>query len=233
MTRKVKTSEPNNNRLMIIIGMVAVAVVLVAGFIFFLSPSTSSIDYSAIEKDRTEDRAFILGNPDAAVTIVAWEDFLCSHCQAYQPELHRFFEDFVATGRARFEFRMLPISETSKIVFGLVECADTLEEGSFWDAHDAMFKITSSGFSDRSGREFAEEMGMSYGDLLSCANENNQYLTDQTLASSLVDSSGQQIVTGTPSVGWRLNGSEVRFDIISRRPSYQELSALIQAFSSQ
>lgn len=235
MTRKIKTktSEANNNRLIIIGGMVAVAVILILGFIFNpFSQPTTDIDYSTIPQDRTEDGAFILGNPEAAVTIVAWEDFLCSHCQGYQPELKRFFTDFIATGRARFEFRMLPISETSSIVFGLVECADVLEPNSFWDAHDTMFSIASSGFRDGSGREFAEEMGLSYSALLNCTSEATQYLVDGQLASSLTVG-GERVVTGTPSVGWRLNDSEVRFDIINRRPSYEQLAALVNSFSGQ
>lgn len=235
MTQKVKIKNPeaDNNRLIIMGGMVAIAVVLIAGFVLFLAPSSSnSFDYSDIPQGRTEDGAFILGNPEAAVTIVAWEDFLCSHCQAYQPELKRFFTDFVATGRARFEFRMLPISDTSSVVFGLAECADILEPDSFWEAHDTMFSIAAAGFRDGSGREFAEEMGLSYGELLSCTSDANQYTVDATLANSLTVN-GERVITGTPSVGWRLNGDQVRFDVITRRPSYEELSALVNTFSGQ
>ena len=234
MTTKAKNSKVNNNRLMIIIGMVVVAIILVLGFIFFQSnQNSSSIDYSNIPQGRTDDGAFILGSPDAAITIVAWEDFLCPHCQEYQSTLHRFFEDFVTTGKARFEFRMLPISQTSPLIFGLAECAGTLKENSFWDAYDTMFSITEAGFSDKSGREFANVMGLSYSDLLSCASNSTQYVTDEALARSFKTSDGQGVVTGTPTLGWRLNGGDVRFDIISRQPTYQELAALIEVFGQQ
>lgn len=236
MTRKVKSkTDANNNRLMIIIGVVVVAIVLIAGFIFFLSPSNSSlVDFSGVPQSRTDDGAFVAGNPDAAITIVAWEDFLCPHCQAYQPELKRFFTDYVLTGKAKFEFRMLPISQSSIIIFGLVECSDTLESGSFFKGYETMFHITSTdGFTEHTGRDFAKAMGMNYGDLLTCASSATQYQTDEQYASSFKSSDGTALVTGTPTVGWRLNGSEVRFDGISRQPSYAELSALIKAFSGQ
>lgn len=229
---KIKNSEDNSNRLMILIGMVVGAVVLIAGFIFFLVPNSgSSIDYQNIPQNRTEDGAFILGNPEAAVTIVAWEDYLCPHCQAYEPELERFMADFVAMGKARFEFRMLPISDTSSLVFGLTECADNLKPGSFWNAHKAMFDIAAAGFNDRSPREFADTMELSYSELLNCTSTATQYITDATFARAFTNSAGEPIITGTPTVGWRLNGSEVRFDVISRRPSYNEIAALINTFS--
>jgi hypothetical protein len=40
-------------------------------------------------------------------------------------------------------------------------------------------------------------------------------------------------VTGTPAVGWRLNGGPVRFDFINRQPTVGEIGALISTFAQQ
>lgn len=189
------------------------------------------IDYSQIPQGRTEDNAFILGSPDAPITIVVWEDYLCPHCQDYHVELNPFIADYVATGLARFEFRMLPISQTSPAIFGLAECAEVLQENSFWDAHNYLFTtMHDEGLREELPNDFAEAMGLPLDELMACVEDATQYQTDSELAMSFSDDNGQQLITGTPTVGWRLNGSEVRFDVINRRPTYDELAALVAEF---
>src|SRR4051794_33993937 len=41
--------------------------------------------YSDIPQSRTEDGAFVLGDPDAPITIIEFLDWGCPHCQAYKP----------------------------------------------------------------------------------------------------------------------------------------------------
>ncbi|MDQ7027236.1 MAG: DsbA family protein [Anaerolineae bacterium] len=229
MTNKVKNSEKQQTKLFVILGIVAVAVIAIGAFIALQNNSDAiALDYSTIPQGRTEDGAFILGDPEAPVTIVAFEDFLCPHCQSYQTELHEILQQYVVTGQARFEFRMLPISETSRISFGLAECSDELEPNSFWDAHDTLFRIASTTrFNNASSRDFAEQMGLTYSDVLDCLATADQYETDGALANQFDE------VTGTPSVGWRLNGGPIRFDIINRRPNPAQVGTLIQLAASQ
>lgn len=223
MTEKVKNSE-RQMQVMIIGGIIALVVIAIAVFVALqaFTPSTT-LDFSKIHQERTADGAFILGNPEAAITIVAFEDFLCPHCQDYQPEVHEILQKYVATGQARFEFRMLPISQMSAVSFGLAECADELKPGTFWQAHDTLFRIASTTrFDQSSPRQFADEIGLSYGELLDCLETADQYQIDGRLADQYEE------VTGTPSVGWRLNGGDVRFDIIGRRPSVAQIGNLLE-----
>jgi len=206
---------------------------LFAGLLGFATPvevappaSVSIFDYDSIPQNRTDDGAFILGNPDAAVTVVAFEDFLCPHCQNYQPTIQEFIAEHVVTGEARFEFRMLPISTQSGFVFSLVECAEIESPGSFWYAHDTMFSLTTEQGASFNGSDFASAMDIPYGELLDCIdNDATQYQTDQALAGEYSE------ITGTPSVAWRLNGGELRLDVIPRQPTADQLSALIEEYS--
>ncbi len=149
-----------------------------------------------LHQERLEDGGFILGDPDAPITIVAFEDFLCPHCQQYESTLKQIIEEYVATGQARFEYRMFTIVNPtfSPLSAQLVECAEELQPGSFWEAHDVMFNITSSSnFAANGARRFAQEMGLNYSDLLACTEDANQYQVDSELANQLG-------ATGTPSV---------------------------------
>jgi protein-disulfide isomerase len=222
VTNKVKNSE-RQMQLVIVGGIIALVVIAIVAFVGLqvFTPSTS-LDYGSLHQERTADGAFILGNPEAAITIVAFEDFLCSHCQDYEPEKQAILREYVATGRARFEFRMLPIAQLSAVSFGLAECADELQPGTFWQAHDLLFHIASTArFDQGSPRQFAEDMKLNYSEVLDCLETADQYQIDGQLASQY------EQVTGTPSVGWRLNGGDIRFDIINRRPTPAQIGSLL------
>ncbi|MGJ3241001.1 MAG: DsbA family protein [Anaerolineae bacterium] len=226
MVQKTKNSSKKQQQMLI--GGVVAAVVVIFGVVLYLAmPKTSALDYSNVYAERTADGAFIVGEPDAPVTIVAWEDFLCVHCQTYQSTVKRFIEDYVFTGQARFEFRMLSISPQSPFVFSMVECAAEVQDdpNAFWEAHDEMFRLTSTSGPNFSGSDFADTIGVSYSDLLDCAETANQYQADQQLASTLNNQ-----ITGTPAVAWRLNNGNIRLDVINRQPTYEQLAGLVETF---
>ncbi|MCA9915450.1 MAG: hypothetical protein KC496_18980, partial [Anaerolineae bacterium] len=58
--------------------------------------------------------------------------------------------------------------------------------------------------------------------VLDCISTADQYAVDGQLGS-------QSGVTGTPTVGWRLDGGPIRFDVIPQQPSVEQLGALVAA----
>lgn len=225
-----KSKSKSNKQATLIVGGVIAVVIIIAVVAVLLSTSgatvTSDVDYSQIPQERLADGGFILGNPEARVTIVVFEDFLCPHCQNYtRTVVHPFVEEYVATGQARFEFRMLPAvsAQLSPLVASLVECSNTLEEGSFWEAHDVMFSLTSSqSYSQQTQRTFAERMNLNYAELLSCSSEATQYQADAQLASTVN-------VSATPTVMIRIDGGDLQ-SAGKTQLSLQEIGALIQQY---
>ena len=207
-------------------GIIVAAVVIAVIFVVLSSQSSFSevtSDYSAIPQGRQADGGFVLGDPDAPITVVAFEDFLCPACQRYKPIVEKYIEAYVATGQARFEYRMLPVVHPgySRLAAQLAECADTLRPGSFWEAHDALFQIASArSFSDNSGRSFAEMMDMSYTELLECTQDASQVNTDMRLAQ-------QHSVTGTPSVFVRYGDGPLQVSRFGQHPSFEQLGNLV------
>ena len=128
------------------------------------------------------------GNPDAPVKIIEFSDFLCASCQNYEPVISSFIQEYVASGQAQFEYRMFPIvdPELSSLSASLVECADTLQPGQFWGAHDQMFQMASSvGFTAASHEEFADALGLDSEALLGCASAAVQHQIDAAYGMSL------------------------------------------------
>ncbi|MGB1289119.1 MAG: DsbA family protein, partial [Aggregatilineales bacterium] len=180
--------------------------------------------YAGIPQTRTEDGAYVLGFEDAPITIVAFEDFLCPHCQRYQAVLQPFIEQYVVTGQAKFEFRMLATQQISNVVMGLAQCAETARPGTFWDAHDLLFELASEveQFDETTVVRFADDLSVATSDLAPCATTTTQHQVDQQLAAEMG-------VGGTPTVMVRYADGELVYLPDTRTPSLEELAAIVEA----
>lgn len=147
----------------------------------FIQAQTGGDAYADMAKSRTADGAFVLGDPQARVKLIEFSDFLCTSCQNYERVVKRFIQDYVASGKARYEHRIYPVidAQLSAYSASLVECADILQPGQFWRARDLMFEMVSTrGFTDETVSVFAEDLGHEAGALAECAAEANQHIND-------------------------------------------------------
>lgn len=188
----------------------------------YTGPIPEGQDFLGIPSRRGKDGAFILGNPDARVTVVAFMDFLCSHCRDYQTTIKDFLSEFVVTGQAQYEFRMLAISQHSQDLFAVAECAGISSTHLFWPAHDYLFAQAILGQININTYvlDSANALGLNYDELLDCTTSADQYVVDAQVANELG-------VTGIPTLGWRLDGGYLRLDGLSQQPTLDELRSLI------
>lgn len=183
------------------IGVIAALFILQLGLVY---SQENDAPYADLTKSRTDDGAFVLGDPAAVVKVIEFSDFLCTSCQNYEPIINSFVRDFVVSGQAQFEYRMFPIVDPELSVFSasLVECADALQPGRFWHAHDQMFQMVSSmGFTADSYADFADSLGLDPESLLDCALNADQHRIDAAYGISLG-------VSGTPSLFVQYGESE-------------------------
>lgn len=193
--------------LLIIGAIVVVAVVAVIVIIALGSANTGNLDLSSIPTSRQTDGAFVLGNPEAPITIVEFADFGCPHCQQYQPEISRFLENYVATGQSKFEYRIFPTAggDTSVYTGKLLECADEQRVGAFWEGYKLMFQYATSGrYNTDVGRLFATDANLNYSQLLDCSGSATQVNTDIAFGQN-------NGVTGTPAVMVRYGDGAAQF----------------------
>ena len=156
-----------------------------------------SVDpYAEVMKSRLAGGGFVMGDPEAGVKLIEFSDFLCESCQNYEPIIAGFIQDYVLTGHAQFEYRIFPVIDPVLSVrsASLVECADTLQSGQFWRAHDLMFEIVSTqGFTEQAVSEFADTLQLDMTALSECAANAGQHAIDAEYGLSLG-------VSGTPSL---------------------------------
>lgn len=86
----------------------------------------------------------VKGDPEADVTLAVYEDFACPHCRDYDANGYPVLaEEFVETGRIRYEHRDLPIPVLEPESFEAANAARAVQDrhgnGAFWDYADALF----------------------------------------------------------------------------------------------
>ncbi len=206
--RTPKTTQNTQQRGLLVIGaVVIVAVVAFIAIIALGNSSGSAIDYASIPQSRATDGAFILGNPDAPITIIEFADFACPHCQAYHPTMQQFIREFVATGKAKFEYRMLSYTggAASRYSAQLLECANEQREGAFWEGYSLMYQYaTTARYNLDMARPMAQELDVSLSQLLECSSSADQETIDMNFATNMN-------ITGTPATMVRYGDSQAQF----------------------
>ena len=107
----------------------------------------------------------LLGDPDAPVQLVAFEDFSCSHCADFSRGTKALIEDeYVEGGRVAIEFRHMAIlGPDSERAAAASECA--ADQNLFWPYHDLLFaRQGGQGWAtDDNLKSFAREMNDALG----------------------------------------------------------------------
>lgn len=170
--------------------------------------------YEGLTTERLEDGGFVVGSPDAPLTVVEFADFLCPHCQDYTEVAHQFVESYVAEGQARFEYRLFPVVDPVLSAYSsqVAECADVLSPGLFFPVHDYLFdKAAARELGPEIGEVVAEFFSLDADELTTCAETAEQYLVDLELGSSVG-------VSGTPATRIRVEGGELGYAMIEGQP---------------
>lgn len=149
--------------------------------------------YADIPFSRTVDGAPVLGDPDAPITIVEFADFACPHCQKYRPTMQAFIEEYVATGRAQYEFRYFPTAggEMTAYIGDINSCFEDQQPGVFWPLHDVIYEqAIAENYDTAMLRKVARQFKLNIPDAQVCMSdkidENElQSVIDTALAHSL------------------------------------------------
>ena len=87
-----------------------------------------------------EDDDPFIGDKNAPVTIVSFEDLQCPFCKrAFDQTFPQLKKDYIDTGKVKYVYRDFPLSfhPEAQPAAEASECAD--EQGEFWDYHDLIF----------------------------------------------------------------------------------------------
>ncbi len=179
------------------VAVALLAVVVGAVLFMVLRPQPS-----ANAADAIRDAKFVLGNPDAKVTIVDFSNYLCGHCRDHANEVFPLIKrDYIDTGKVRYIFRDFPFGGQENVIRAGEAAACAAESNLYVEYHEALFRAQMqwAGFSgqalDNYFADLAGQIGMAPATFTQCLQSGSKragVLADQKLA-------GELGLTGTPS----------------------------------
>ncbi len=120
------------------------------------------------------DDAMVLGDPEAAVTIVEFSDYECPFCAKYNLETFPMVKgELIDTGRVHYVFKDYPLAglhPRAAQAHVAARCAG--DQGAYWDMHARLFERQSewSRSSDRGDvlESFAADLGLETSSFAAC-----------------------------------------------------------------
>jgi protein-disulfide isomerase len=217
-----------NNNQKPIVGAILIVGFLIAGAILLKdskTPTTTNLPTNndvAPVKDIAPIGALdrTLGDPNAKVTLVMYEDFQCPYCGAisgllsadnsliqslkqrdptWTPFIPEIINNYVQNGKVLFVYRDFPLSFLGPESIRSAEAARCAgDQGKFWEYHDYLFGHQNGegkgAFSDLNLKSFAKNLGLDTATFDKCLDESKY-------AKAVVDSEAEGTtagITGTP-----------------------------------
>jgi protein-disulfide isomerase len=143
----------------------------------------------------------MLGEEDAAITIIEFSDFQCPYCsRAANGPVKEVIKNYVDTGKAKLYFMNYPLGfhQYAQAAAEASECAN--EQGRFWEMHDKIFENQGS-LSQESLVTWAKELKLDMNMFNTCLNDG-KYKQEVQKDMAIAQSAGVQ---GTPS--FLINGN--------------------------
>lgn len=177
---------------------ILVAAVLISGSLIYMTQSNRGAAQPgdgvpaagvAAQAPASEERDAILGDPDAPVTVIAYEDFQCPFCAQYVEETESQIRTaYVETGKAKLVYRHLAfLGPESVAAAAASECAK--DQGKFWEFHDAVFEAEIADATEHNGNlkrslfmQIAKTIGLDEAAFASCVDgkKYDAYVEAQT-----------------------------------------------------
>ncbi len=187
------------------IAVIIIVAIVVAYLMLGNRPTTVSRNPESV--DFHYDRQPSLGEPDAPVKVVVFEDFKCPACKAFEEQGFPYLkQDYIDTGQVEFFFLNFQFIGPDSTTAGIAgECIYRQNEAAFWAYHRAIFERQGPESQQWATREFilnlVQERVQQFADVnvpaLDQCITSQQYLKDVEEDYRIGIAAG---VTGTPAI---------------------------------
>ena len=207
--RATRTRRKTDSNIGIWIVGISAAIVLVVVLAIALSNRPQAVVVAAPDLPAEWLVGTTMGDPEAPVTIQAWEDFMCPACRQWTAEVEpQLLEEYIKTGQVRLEFRQFPLSihaPGAELAAQASLCAN--DQSAFWPYHNRLFPAQDqgqAGFTIDALTRYANELGLDSRAFTDC-------VSSQQYRQQVADSGNEALSLGldaTPSIlvgGVRMN----------------------------
>jgi protein-disulfide isomerase len=103
-----------------------------------ITPAKPQLPFDMTVNPNTQE---VKGAKGARLAIIEFSDFQCSYCLSYVTQTFpQIDKDYIRTGKVKYFFRNLPLTQGHPNAFRAAEAAHcAAEQGKFWEAHDRFF----------------------------------------------------------------------------------------------
>ena len=228
--RKEELRRKERQQRVIVLVVIATVALVIIGFIIVptvqnvLKPGGDFIKITPMAYSTAQGTS--LGNPDAKVKVMVFEDYKCSACknytQAVEPQI---IKELAETGRIHYTFYQYPFLDDRAQVKDSDHSASAslcaADQGKFWDYKGILFanqNLTSGEFSSERLIAFADSLSMDMNEFKSCLQQNpHQQRIDEEIVL------GEQMgITGTPTIF--VNGKNVSPEKV---PTYEMIQQAV------
>ncbi|PIN73569.1 disulfide bond formation protein DsbA [Candidatus Woesearchaeota archaeon CG10_big_fil_rev_8_21_14_0_10_45_16] len=145
--------------------------------------------------DVSADDDYVLGNPDATVTIIEFSDYQCPFCGRFHQEtLPSIRSKYIDTGKVNLVYRDFPLSFHPMAEPAAIAANCAGEQGKYYEYHDLIF-ANQAVLSESALGQWAQQLGLNTADWNTCRNDPAQKAEIQK---DLMDGTAAG-VQGTPS----------------------------------
>ncbi|WP_121254663.1 DsbA family protein [Nocardioides ferulae] len=187
----------------IIVGaIVAVLLVIVVGMFMVLSgQDTSGDEADSVPAGVTDDYGVVIGEEDAPLEVVIYEDFQCGVCAQFHAAMGDQLNAAAEDGRARVEFRVVSFLNdySDRAHNAAMVVLDTAGEEAFLEFHDVLLENQpqgGDGLSDDQLVDYAVEAGADEDAVRSGIED----MTFEQWTVNATDEMSKNDVSGTPTV---------------------------------
>jgi protein-disulfide isomerase len=144
-TRGRKVAPPAKSNRVVLYSLIGLGVVLasIIGLVAFASRANTEVSAPTAAVGRTPEGFYYKGDPAAAVTVTAYEDYQCPACAyANANALQQLEELYINTGKVKLVYHELPLNSHANAVPAgeAARCAGDQGAGAFWMMHDLLFQ---------------------------------------------------------------------------------------------
>lgn len=137
--------QRDRRRNQVVIGSIVVVVVVVIGILLYSfanTPDTLSVIPTATPLHQS---GFVLGDPNAKVTLTEWGDFRCSACDRFYTDVEsNVIDKYVQPGKIKFEFKNFITIDPTGTIGDSHEAAEAgwcaADQNRFWDFYNTAYQ---------------------------------------------------------------------------------------------
>lgn len=160
------STKKKNSTLPWLIGAGVFFILLIVVIVMISNSGSSTADIAPPDVPEEWVSRTVLGNPDAPITVQAWEDFMCPACQQWNSQVKpNLFRDYIQTGDVKLVFRHFPLQmHAPGAEMGAMASECAADQDAFWPYHDRLFLEAANrgqaGMQVERLIDYADEMGL-------------------------------------------------------------------------